>query len=202
MLGELTAAYPDLLGRMEAALVDAFDRPGRFDEVRRAVGEVASKLLVAVAEPGLKAFCFRLADTTLAASAWVESLGSLLRAKPPSKWVDADVEFFEEELKRLARRFQRVEAMAFDAIKRKERSAIRIAVTQQDGVEVDQVLYVASDEEAKAAEIEGIIGGILQKTHRVGLVAASRALGKALSGAKEPVIQGVARAASEGRERP
>ena len=104
--------------------------------------------------------------------------------KPPSKWVDADVEIFQEEIKRFARQFQRVEAMAFDAIKDKERSAIRVAVTRQDGVEVDQVLYVGTEEEAQAAEIETLIRGILQKTSRVGLVAASRAIGKALAAAK------------------
>lgn len=184
-LAELKAAYPDLLQRMEAALVAAFDRPAAFEEVRRALAAVAGKLLVAVAEPRLKAFCFRLADTTLPESAWVESLGSLLCAKPPSKWIDLDLEFFQQELKRFARQFQRVEAMSFDILKDKERSAIRVAVTQQDGVEVDQVLYVASEEEAKATEIEALIGGILEKTKRVGLVAASRALGKALSAVEE-----------------
>jgi len=180
-LADLKAAYPDLLGRMEAALVAAFDRPGTLEEVRRALSAVAAKLLVAVADPGLKAFCFRLADTTLPEAAWVESLGSLLCAKPPSKWVDSDADFFQEELKRFARQFQRVEAMTFDAIKDKGRSAIRIAVTRQDGVEVDHVLYVGVEEEPKAAEIEAQVMGILKETNRVGLVAASRALGKALS---------------------
>src|SRR5207245_9970993 len=64
-LEELKAAYPDLLARMEATLVGALDRPGQFEEVRRALATVASKLVVAVAEPRLKAFCLRLADTTL-----------------------------------------------------------------------------------------------------------------------------------------
>ncbi|MGH9460704.1 MAG: hypothetical protein ACRD1X_05775 [Vicinamibacteria bacterium] len=201
-LADLKAAYPDLLGRMEAALAAAFDRPGTFEAVRGALSEVAAKLLVAVADPGLKAFCFRLADTTLPEAAWVESLGSLLCAKPPSKWVDADADAFQEELKRFARQFQRVEAMTFDAVKDKERSAIRVAVTRQDGVEVDHVLYVGAEEEAQAAEIETVIGGILQKTNRVGLVAASRALGKALSGVKDSVKHGASRAAPEGREIP
>jgi len=183
-LADLKASFPDLLTRMEAAVVAAFDRPGSFAEVRHAVRAVADKILVAVADPRLKAFCFRLADTSLAESAWVEALGSLLCGKPPSKWVDADVEIFQEEIKRFARQFQRVEAMAFDAIKDKERSAIRVAVTRQDGVEVDQVLYVGTEEEAQAAEIETLIRGILQKTSRVGLVAASRAIGKALAAAK------------------
>ena len=96
------------------------------------------------------------------------------------------MEFFLEELKRFARQFQRVEAMAFEAIKDKERSAIRVAVTRQDGVEVDNVLYIANEEEERAAEIETRISGILEETNRVGLVAASRAIGKALAAVKAP----------------
>lgn len=183
-LAELKAAYPDLLYRMEASLVTAFDRPGPFEEARRALSAVAAKLLVVVADPSLKVFCSRLADTTLPKTAWMESLGSLLSAKPPSKWMDVDMELFQEELKRFARQFQRVEAMTFDAIRDRERSAIRVAVTRQDGVEVDHVLYVGNEEEAEAAEIEAVIDGILQKSNRVGLVGASRALGKALAAAK------------------
>ena len=59
-LAELKAAYPDLLGGIEAKVVAAFDRPGPFEDVRCALAAVAGKLLVAVAEPRLKAFCFRL----------------------------------------------------------------------------------------------------------------------------------------------
>lgn len=186
-LAELKAAYPNLLSRMEAAVVTAVDRPGSFGEVREALSAIAGKLLVAVVDPGLKAFCLRLADTSLSESAWVESLGSLLCAKPPSKWVDADLVVFQEEIKRLAGQFQRVEAMAFDAIKDEGRSAIRVAVTQQDGVEIDHVLYVGRNEEAQAAAIETLIDGILQKTSRVGLVAATRAIGKALAAERGPV---------------
>lgn len=199
-LAELKAAYPELLSRIERAVAVAFDRPGSFEDVRHGVAAVAGRLLVAVAEPRLKAFCFRLADVSLPQSAWTESLGSLLCGKPPSKWVDTDFEFFEEEVKRCARQFQRVEALAFDVIRNKERRAIRIAVTQPDGVEVDHVLYVGTEEEPQAAQIEASIGAILQKTNRVGLVAASRALGKALSIMKGPVASGTTQAVLIGRK--
>lgn len=189
-LAELKAAYPDLLSRMETSIVGAFDRPGSFAEVRKSLSSVAARLLVAVVEPRLKAFCFRLADTSLPDSAWVESLGSLVCSKPPSKWLDADAEAFQEDIKRFARQFRRVEAMAFNALKEKGNTAIRVSVTQQDGVEVDQVLYVGRDEEKKATEIERAILDIIKNSNRVGLVAASRALGKALASAKESSSDG------------
>jgi hypothetical protein len=184
-LAELKAAYPDLLNSMEIAVVAAFDRPGRFEEVRRSLSAIATKLHFAVADSRLKAFCFRLADSTLPDTAWIESLGSLICAKPPSKWIDVDVDFYQEEIKRFARQFQRVEAMTFDANNVGESSAIRVAVTRQDGVEIDQVLYVGAEEETRVAEIEAQIVEIFQKTNRVGLVAASRALGKALASPKD-----------------
>jgi hypothetical protein len=103
-------------------------------------------------------------------------------------------------LKRCVRQFQRVEAIAFDVIRNKERRAIRVAVTQQDGVEVDHVLYVGSEEEPQAAQIEASIGAILQKTDRVGIVAASRALGKALSIMKSTAGTGATQASFDGRK--
>jgi hypothetical protein len=179
-LDELKAAYPELLERMGKGLIEAFDRPGRFSEVRIALAANTAKLLLAVAEPQLKAFCRRLADTSLPDTAWVESLGSLICGKPPSKWIDADAALFQEELRRLARQFQRIEAMTFDPRRDEGHAAIRVAVTRHDGFEVDQVLYVGAEEEPQAQEIEVLIRDIFQKANRIGLVAASRALGKAL----------------------
>jgi hypothetical protein len=199
-LGELKAAYPDLLRRMGKEVINAFERPDVLDEVRRSIAVVAGRLLIAIADPRLKAFCFRLADTALPENAWVESLGSVVCGKPPSKWVDADWEFFQEELKRCARHFQRVEAMAFDAIKDRERTMIRVAVTRQDGIEVDRVLYVGDDEEPQAMEIEARIDAILQKTNRIGIVAASRAVGKALSIAKDTLRSTTTRSGSDERK--
>lgn len=180
-ISELGAAYPDLQARMSASIAAAFDRPGDFPAVRASIAEVAGTLLGAIAEPRLKAFSFRLADKTLPEAAWVESVGSFLCSKPPAKWVDADVDHFHGELLRLARQFQRVEAMTFGGAPDPAGSAIRVAVTLRDGMEVDHVLYVGNDEEPRAAEIEVAISRILSGADRVGLVAASRAIAKLLA---------------------
>jgi len=81
-----------------------------------------------------------------------------------------------------------VEAMAFDAIKDKQRIMMRVSITKQDGGELDQVLYLGSEEEVQAAEVEAQIDAILKKTKRIGVVAASRAIGKALTAAKDSVM--------------
>jgi hypothetical protein len=89
-------------------MIEVFERPGAFDEVRSRLAETAAKLLIGVSEPRLKAFCGRLADRRLAEQEWLESVASLVRAKPPSKWIDDDVTRFREELAQLAQQFLRV----------------------------------------------------------------------------------------------
>ena len=41
-----------------------------------------------------KAFCLRLMDVALSESDWLESIGSHLALKPPSKWHDAEEDLF------------------------------------------------------------------------------------------------------------
>jgi hypothetical protein len=84
-LDELRATYPGLLERMQAVVTKAFDRPGDFDQVRESLANAADSVLVAVADARLKAFCLRLADRGLETQPWLESLGSFVCSKPPSK---------------------------------------------------------------------------------------------------------------------
>jgi hypothetical protein len=60
-----------------------------------------------------KAFCLRLMDTALSESDWLESIGSHLSLKPPSKWHDAEEDLFNSELAHLAGLFKRVESLVF-----------------------------------------------------------------------------------------
>jgi hypothetical protein len=184
-LDDLRSAYPELLRRIKEEVVSVFGRPGGFSEARSALATSAERVLVSVSEPRLKALCLRFVDRALAEQEWIESLGSFVCAKPPTKWSDLDWANFRDELSRLARQFLRVESTTFIATKGGQGTrAMRVAITSQDGTEVEQVVYLDAAEEARAAEIEGQVGAILQKTDRIGVVATSRALGKALAAAK------------------
>ena len=180
-LDELKAAYPELLERMKSAIVKAFDHPGPFQKARDLLQNAANGMLAVLKEPQLKAFCLRLADANLLETPWLESLGSFVCSKPPSKWVDDDADLFYEELNRLAQRFKRVECVVFGTKGAAQGLAVRVAITRQDGTEVERVVCIDPDEEVFATEIENDIAHILRKSKRVGLAAASRAIWKELS---------------------
>ncbi len=175
-LDELGDLYPELLRRMLADIHAAFERPGDSGQVRLALAGAAERALVSVAEPRLKSLCLRLADRALPEREWIESVGSLLCSKPPSKWLDGDVAFFRDELARLARQFRRVESTLFAVAGAVGGEAMRVAITCQDGTEVEQVVYVDAAEQAKVAELEAAFLQSLTAERRVGFAAASRAL--------------------------
>jgi len=180
-LEELRAAYPELLAKLKATILSAFDLPNIFSKARDTLANDAKRMLVAVKEPRLKAFCLRLMDVNLPETQWLESLGSFLCSKPPSKWTDMDVDLFYTELHGLAHQFRHVQSVIFSNIGASQGTAVRVAVTQQDGTEVAQVVFIDPDEEPLAANIEATISGLIRDSKRVGLAAASRAIWKELS---------------------
>jgi hypothetical protein len=181
-LDELKLSYQELQDRIRRILIKEFDLAGGFEIIRPTLARRADNILVAVSEPRLKAFCLRLIDASLPEPEWLESLGSFICSMPPSKWVDTDEDKFEQELSPLCDRFRRVESIAFKTQKASaSESAVRVTITQQDGSEVDNVIYVSKDEERRVAEIEAVITSLLKRTSRVGLAATARAFWKALA---------------------
>jgi hypothetical protein len=142
----------------------------------------AETLLFAVSELKLKSFCLRLADRQLPDAEWVEALGSLLSTKPPTKWVDADEETYYQELEYLTGRFMRVESMVFSSNPAaRPNSAVRVALTQPSGAEVDRVIHISEADEADVEHVESAIAVLLHRYGSIGLAGASRALWKVLA---------------------
>jgi hypothetical protein len=162
--------------------LEKFDLPGTLGDARGALAKITENILVAVTEARFKAFCLRIMDNKLAESEWLESLGSFVCSKPPSRWQDIDEDTFRYEFALLASRFRRVESTCFKGNNPGNKgSAIRIAITQSDGEEIEQVVYISEKEESIAAEMEAEITKLLVKNKRVGLTAVSRAFWKTLS---------------------
>lgn len=181
-IDDLRDAYPALHERMKSHIATTCDLPGTFQDIRRMLSEVSGKILVAVTEPKLKAFCMRLMDDDLPESQWLESLGSFVCSKPPSRWLDVDEGMFCSELDSLVTRFRRVESICFDSDAFSNRgNALRVAITRADGAEIERVVYVAASEEGVAEEMEAEIAKILRKNRRIGMTAISRAFWKAIS---------------------
>ena len=188
-IDELRAAFPELQDRLRKQLRAAFDLPGSYQQFRTALAGRAQHVVLSVTEPKLKALCLRLLDDNLAEADWLESLGSYLALKPPSKWHDAEEDLFTEELLDLATRFHRVESIVFVHGKPpKDGVGIRLAITQANGTEHEQVIHVVADEEKQLRELQGEFEQLLAKDRRLGLAAASRALWSSLGKDRNKIL--------------
>ncbi len=175
-LDELKSAYPELRMRLKQTLMRAFELPDQQQQFREILAGRAEAVAMKVAEPRLKAFCLRLIDPALPQNEWLEALGSFVCSKIPASWMDLDEHRFEIEMNQLCAWFRRVEATLFNENQLGNgSSAIRVAVTQSNGKEVDRVLYISSEEEEEITHIQEEIMQLLMYNRRAGLIAASRA---------------------------
>ncbi len=159
----------------------AFDAPEPFAHGRHTLAVRAKAVAAGITEPRLKSLCFRLLDDALPEEEWLESIGSFVRSKPPTKWLDQDAEAFFPDLDRLASHFRRVESMTFAPGAATTVTALRVAMTRADGAEVEQVLYLDDGDETRVTLVQEEIARIVGADRRLGALAASRALWAALS---------------------
>lgn len=176
-LDELRGAYPELQDRLRKELREHFALTGSAGEQRAALTERAQRVGVTATEPKFKAFCLRLMDDALSESDWLESVGSHLALKPPSKWHDAEEDLFNSELAHIAALFKRVESLVFSGNDAgRTEKAIRLAVTLATGVEHQQVIHFSAEEEQRMTALQHRFAEILSEDERLGLAAASRAI--------------------------
>ena len=174
---ELRAAYPLLLDMIQEGISHGFDLALPFPAGRILIADRAAHVLLTLSEPRLKAFCGRLTDRELPQKEWLESIGSLVCAKPPNKWSDADINRYSQELQSLCEQFRRVESVAFTSMYRMSAAVgVRLSVTQPDGNEVERVVYMTTQEETEVSHLEEQMCALLREAPRLGMVAASRAL--------------------------
>lgn len=176
-LDELRVAYPSLQERLRKQLREAFHLRESFQQSRTALATRAQEILLGVTESKLRVFCLRLLDDNLPESEWLESVGSYLALKPPSKWHDAEEDLFNDELLQVAARFHHVESILFSGGKTRSNTiGIRLAITQANGIEHEQVVHFAADEEEQLRDLQEQFVAILEKDGRLALAAASRAI--------------------------
>jgi hypothetical protein len=176
-LDELRVAYPSLQDRLRKQLREAFHLRDSFQQSRTALATRAQEILLGVTESKLRAFCLRLLDDNLPESEWLESVGSYLALKPPSKWHDAEEDLFNDELVQVAARFHHVESILFSGGKTRSNTiGIRLAITQANGIEHEQVVHFAADEEEQLRDLQDQFVALLEKDGRLALAAASRAI--------------------------
>jgi hypothetical protein len=185
-LNELRIAFPELQDRLRGMLQASFNLSGSFHECRVGLVQRAQRISLTVTEPRFKAFCLRLMDDALPESDWLESIGSHLALKPPSKWHDNEEELFNAEITQVADLFHRVESIAFNGKNgTKDQSAIRVAITLATGAEHQQVIHFSAKEEHLMDDLQGRFADLLARNERLGLAAASRAIWASFESARK-----------------
>jgi hypothetical protein len=147
-LGELRSAYPTLLACIEKSVADEFEVVGQHEALRMTLERKAAAIAIHISEPSLKAFCLRLADSKLTRDAWLESIGSLVLAKPPRRWQDLDVARFKESLHDIVVRFNKTASVAFSKGGSSNGHSLRLEILRASGEETSCVVQIF---ESKAA---------------------------------------------------
>jgi hypothetical protein len=92
---------------------------------------------------------------------WLEALAMIVADKPVRSWVDEDLLRFELALSNLVRRFKNLEALQKEvAAKGKGFEAKRITVTEPDGREIHQVVWIDQEYEEL---IEQLVNKVLNE---------------------------------------
>jgi hypothetical protein len=181
-LDDLKMTFPELQERIKKSFQTTFNSHKPFLQFRQSIASRAEQVILGVKEPKLRAFCLRIMDINLPESEWVESIGSFLALKPPSKWHDSDEDFFYQELDQIAKRFHHVESIVFSSnATTKNGTGIRLSITQASGVEYEKVIFYNDDEIKKIADIQNQIEKIFEKEKDLGLIATSKILMKTLN---------------------
>lgn len=166
-LDELKMAIPQLKDRVRGHIAAAFavqKDPARFQVFRNALAERSQNMVVQVTDMDLKAFCLRLMDNALPEGEWIESVGSLVAATPPSRWKDSDEAVFAERLVPLVKKFIRIESLCFDSTRKKHaRATFRVDLTHTDGTDRNQVLHLQPEEESTAEQLDKEIASLLKR---------------------------------------
>jgi hypothetical protein len=152
-LDELRIAYSQLLDRITDRVARAFGET-RISFDRSKLADRGSRVAIEAREPRLRAFALRLADSALGTDAWSESIGSLVMAKPPTRWSSRDEAKARDEIEVLAATFQRVEAIAFDRTRHDNvEHGLRLGITRADGREVARVVHLDSHDASVMSDL-------------------------------------------------
>lgn len=146
-LHELQTAYETLLSFCKTHLYEAFGVRQEAN-LREDLQVQATPLVGKCIEPVLKRFILAAVDDTAEDNEWLEALVMIVADKPPKSWADNDITRFELTLSDLVRRFKNLEALQKEVeAKGTGFTAKRLTITEQNGHEVNQVIWVDADKE-------------------------------------------------------
>jgi hypothetical protein len=145
---EIQTAYDNLLSDCQKHLHEAFAVRSKEANLREDLRVRSSYLVGQCIDPILKHFIAKSVDENLLDGDWLEALVRIVADKHPKGWVDEDFSRFEIALSDLVRRFQNLEALRSE-IRRQGKGfdALRITVTEPNGQEVHEVVWIDEEHE-------------------------------------------------------
>jgi energy-coupling factor transporter ATP-binding protein EcfA2 len=159
---ELRRAYPRLLDRIEHQLAECLCPGEAPANIRADISVRAGHLAGRVLNQRLKAFAGFAVNANLKTAEWLEAIAMTVTDKSPRDWRDEDADIFDLRLKDLAGQFLRTELLwhqrAAYKLERKGFEAFRLSVTNQDGDEIDDVVWV---DESRSALVSSVVEATL-----------------------------------------
>jgi hypothetical protein len=151
---ELQGYYDQLLDHCRSLIHEAFgvqSDPGKLREDMR----VRSKYLVGrCVDPMLRRLTVAAVEAAPDESSWLESVVMVIADRPAETWVADDALAFEINLAEVARRFTRLEALLREISANPHESfdARRVTVTDQDGRELQRVVWLDRAQQGRVQE--------------------------------------------------
>jgi hypothetical protein len=145
---EIQTAYDNLLADCQRHLYEAFGVRTKEANLREDLRVRASYLVGQCIDPVLRHFVMKAVEEGSNDRDWLEALIRIVADKHPKGWVDGDFSRFEIALSDLVRRFENLEALRTE-IRRQGKGfdALRITVTEPDGQEVHEVVWIDEEHE-------------------------------------------------------
>ena len=113
-LAELAVAYDRLLEEIRGRLFASLRLPAELDLARVEIQQRAAALQPFAPDLKVRAFLHRIADPTLPAERWLESVAAGLAGKVPAQWGDQDLARFELALAEMSTQMRRIEEVALE----------------------------------------------------------------------------------------
>jgi hypothetical protein len=179
-LGEIRGCFPSLLSRIEKSLAKEFGLKSEGEKLRAKLAQRGRDLAVHVSEASLKAFALRLGDERLPQDKWLESLGSLVAAKPPLRWYDQDESKFNQALIELVVRFKDTASLVYPKGAPSGSESIRLSLLRPSGIEQSCVLEVSKKQKADAGRLEKEIEKMFKKDKQLAMAVVAKTMMKYL----------------------
>ena len=169
-LRELQRCYPELLADIGESLCTALGLGDNLGDTRRVLGCRAAALKSWSADPTLRSFLVRAADSELEETAWLESVSALLAQKPPGVWHDDDRDRFGQGLIKASRLLMHAETLAYgnEELKSTDPAVeeFRIGITTRQSPELERVIRVP---ERCAAEVDRLENAVEEALRQAGV---------------------------------